>query len=135
MGLFRARKGAWRPADTRVLGGGDIDERQVGESYAVRFVRDDKPGALITVAFCGIESAPGKFVVHRQIEWLVCEDPADPGSTEIWSDLVSDEPMDLVFATAVEAEVDAHGTAEDALCFADAYGRWDGEPVFESGVS
>jgi hypothetical protein len=121
---------AWRPDGTGVVTSGDCGgDIQAGESWSVRFIRPDKPGSLLTVTFYPVEydECPGEFVMQRKIEWMVCADPADPGGTEIWPDeVVRDDPMDPVFATAAEA--DARATAEDALLRADAYGCWDGEP-------
>jgi hypothetical protein len=107
--------------------GGDI---QRGDSYDVRFVRDDKPGSMITVSFYAVEydECPGEFAVQRQVEWLVCEDPADPGGTEIWSDYSYDDISAVVMDAEDEAERDARECA-DAAVNDDSYFGWDGEPA------
>ena len=85
---------------------------------------------MITVAFYAIEydSCPGEFVVQRQVEWLVCEDPADPGGTEVWSDYAYDDVSETVMASAEEAERDAQRHAQYVLANPDIYGGWDGQP-------
>ena len=141
MGLFgrrsAAQETAWRPDGIGGDGNGDAvgGDYQRGDSYGVRFVRDDMPGSLIDVTFYAVEydENPGEFRVQRCVEWRVCEDPEDPGGTEVWSDAIYDDPMDTTFDSAGAAEDNARETAEDALERADAYGTWDGEP-FESGA-
>lgn len=124
-----------QPDGTGVQPGGDVGgDIQRGGSYSVRFVRPDKPGSLITVTFYAVEyGCPSGFVVQRQIEWLVCEDPSDPGGTENWSEVVHDDPFSTAFDTVGAAEEDAWLAAQEALGVAWAYGRWDGEPDWSNG--
>jgi len=121
----------WHPDGTGVDSngwcGGDI---QRGDSYSVRLVRDDKPGSLLTITFYAAEydENPGEFDVQRQVEWLVCSDPADPGGTEIWSDYSYDDVSAIVIDTEEEAEDEARERAEAVLADPSPYFGWDGEP-------
>jgi hypothetical protein len=109
----------WRPDGTGVTSGGDCGgDAEAGEDfYSVGYVRPDRPRSLITVTFYPVEydELPGEFVVQRQVEWLVCEDPADPGGTEVWSDGEHDDVSGTVWDTAAEAEREAQEFAADAL--------------------
>ena len=123
----------WHPDGGGVTDGGDDcgGDVQAGNSYAVRFIRPDLLGSLITVTFYPVEDCPPGFVVERQVEWLVCTDPADPGSTEIWSGYAYDRPYGTVFRNAVEAQDDAYEAATQTLDLAWVYGGWDGMPDYE----
>jgi hypothetical protein len=127
----------WRPDDAGVFQGYDrTADIVVGDAWSVRFVRDDMPGSLITVAFYPVEydENPGEFIVQRETEWMVCENPADPGGTEIWSDALTDDPMPETWASVAEAEADCRSAAEVALGVAWAYGTWDGRPEYGEAV-
>jgi hypothetical protein len=60
---------------------------------------------MITVSFypAGYEECPGEFAVQRQVEWLVCDDPADPGGTGVWPDYAVDDVTEVVIGSAGEA--------------------------------
>lgn len=111
--------------------GGDI---QWGDSYSVRYVRPDMPGSLITVTFYAVEydENPGEFGVQRQVEFMVCEDPADPGGTEIWSEVTYDDVNDLVIDTADEAEREAREFALMALELGYQH-KWNGLAPYDGG--
>jgi hypothetical protein len=135
MGLFTRRRAlaTWQPDGTGVVSNGDQGgDIQRGDSYSVRFTHPDLPGSLITVSFYAAEydENPFEFVVQRQVEWMVCEDPSDPGGTEIWSDYSYDDVSELVCYSAADAEQDAREWAEDALGEAWKYGGWDGQPSY-----
>lgn len=119
----------WRPDGTGVEPNGDAvgGDIQRGESYSVRFVRPDRPRSLVTVSFYATESDdyPGEYGVQRQVEFLVCEDPTEPGGTEVWSDCHSDDVSDEVIDTEAEAESEAAGHAQSALGDGDDI-NWDG---------
>jgi hypothetical protein len=120
----------WQPDGTGIQDGGDCGgDIQAGNSYSVRFTRRDMPGSLVTITFYPVEydNCPGEFVVQRQIEWMVCRDPRDPGSTEIWSDVEYDDVSDTVSGTVAGAEREACGKATYALGTADEI-KWDGQP-------
>ncbi len=122
---------AWQPDGTGVTDGGLAgDHIQRGRSWSVRFVRPDLPGSRITVTFyaAACSERPGGFVVQRQIEWLVCEDPADPWGTEVWSDTDYKDVTDEVIRSQGAAEREARRFAEAALGLAADYGQWDGQP-------
>lgn len=124
--------GQWRPDDTGVDSNGDCGgDIQRGDSYSVRYVRPDMPGSLITETYYATEydSLPGEFGVQRQVEFMVCEDPADPGGTEIWSEVTYDDVSYLVIDTEAEAEREAREFAEAALDRGWTHG-WDGLPDY-----
>lgn len=95
----------WREHDSGVGPGGDCGgDWQVGESVSKRFVRDDLPGSLVTVSIYPImhsegdtcvprNCTPGQIELEEQIEWLLCDDPSDPGGTETWSDYTYESPL------------------------------------------
>ena len=133
MGLFtrRAPAATWQP-DGDVGSGGDIGgDIQVGkDSYSVQFSRADKPGSLLTVTFYPVAypQAPREFTVQRQVEWMVCDDPSDPGSTEVWSDVEYTDLDDAWYASAEQAEVAARDYARAVLADGTPYWGWDGDP-------
>jgi hypothetical protein len=139
MGLFSKRSKAaaasapdaeWRSDGSGVVSNGDCGgDIQDGESFSVRYIRPDMPGSLITVTFYPVtyEELPGEWQVERQVEWMVCEDPADPGSTEIWSEESRQIVSALVSTVQSEAEREARELAELALYQGSAHG-WDGQP-------
>lgn len=127
----RAPQCAWRPDGQGVWPGGDIGgDIQRGASWTVRFVRDDMPGSLITVSFYAVEypENPGEFDVQRQVEWMVCGDPSDPGGTEVWSETEYDDVSALVIHSAGEAQREAREWAEYVLADTGCYDGWDGQP-------
>lgn len=118
------------PQEDGVVGGDGA-----GTAYSVRYTRADKPGSLITSYWYAVSEAerynddPGPdartgFDVENQVEFVVCTDPADPGSTEVWSDHSYRTPLESVFDTEDEAVAYAKRQAADE----DPYGYfWDGE--------
>jgi hypothetical protein len=146
MGLFTRRgnrlTGAtdsqWRPDKHGAALGPDIGgDIQRGDAYEVRFIREDLPGSLITVTFYAVEfdECPGEFVVQRQVEWMVCEDPADPGGTEIWSRAAYDVIPDVFMRSEARAEEEARKLADAARHQASQYAGWDGLPDWNRGAS
>jgi len=122
--------GQWRTDGTGVQPGGDCGgDIQAGDSYSARFVRPDLPGSLMTVTFYPVEydECPGEFVVQRQLEWMVCGDPRDPGGTEIWSDVAYDDMPSRVMGSRREAGKEARAFARAELERAWTY-AWDGQP-------
>ena len=120
----------WRADATGVDSNGDCGgDIQRGDSYSVRYIRPDLPGSLITVAFYAVEYAelPGEFVVQRQVEFMVCDDPADPGGTEVWSEVTYDDVTYVVIGTEAEAEQEAREFAAEALDRGWTH-AWDGQP-------
>lgn len=112
--------------------GGDV---QASDPWEVRFVRDDIPGALVTVyvyvsdkAMLNGDPDVGEHMhVALQTEFMICADPADPGSTEIWSDMAYAEcepEFSDMAAAEKEAAGIAGGIAESWRC------TWDGEPQY-----
>ena len=122
----------WRPDDTGVTDGGDVGgDIQAGDSWSVRYIRPDMPGSLITETYYPVTwpECPGEYTVERQVEFMVCEDPADPGGTEIWSEATYDTVSYLVMDTAEEAGQEAREFAENALDRGWTH-RWDGLPDY-----
>jgi hypothetical protein len=130
-------RGAWRPDKAGVSQGGDIGgDIQASDSWAVRFVRDDQPAgpgsaSLVTVTCYGTEDEennPGEFGIVREVEYLICTDPDDPGGTELWSEYEYDDVFpDQDPRTAEEAGCLARDEAEAALNDAGEL-AWNGRP-------
>jgi hypothetical protein len=145
MSLFGRRNSApvqsavrgWHPDGTGITSEGDSagGDIQRGDSYSVRFICDDIPGSLVTVTFYAAEPGEdsGGYVVQRQIEWMVCEDPADPGGTEIWSDVEYDDTVLPDWASLAIAEAEARRNAGIALAFDADDISWNGHP-FRNGA-
>lgn len=134
MGLLTRRRpelASWRADGRGIVSNGDAcgGDIQRGDSYSVRFVRPEMPGSLITVTFYAVEydQNPGEFDVQRQVEWMVCADPSDPGGTEIWSDVACDDLSPLVIDSQAKAEREAREFADEELDAAPAH-QWDGQP-------
>lgn len=71
-----------------MLPGGNVGgDRQVSESFSVRFHHRDDPGVLVTYSYSAAvdEENPAEIMVERETEFMVCTDPDDPGGTEVWS--------------------------------------------------
>jgi len=71
-----------------VLPGGDIGgDSQASESFSVRFHHRDHPGVLVTYCYDATTDPdnPTTITVQREIEYLLCTDPTDPGGSELWS--------------------------------------------------
>jgi hypothetical protein len=71
-----------------VLPGGDVGgDRHASESFSVRFHHRNRPGVLVTYSYYAAvdEENPAAITVERETEFMVCTDPADPGSSEVWS--------------------------------------------------
>jgi hypothetical protein len=119
----------WHPDNHGVTAGGDIGgDIQAGDSYEVRFVRDDMPGSLITVTVYAVYWDENReYATQTQIEWMVCGDPADPGGTEIWSDVVYDDGA-LVYDKLEQADHAAREAAENELAHGAGAQGWDGQP-------
>jgi hypothetical protein len=156
MGLFSRRQQpadltAWLPEPGGgIQGGGDQvgGEFQDGESYRVRLRRADLPSAVIDVTtyvvnYVDVSAAcpRGDYFVQVHAKWVMCEDPADPVGTEMWSlDRYDDMPdlyddwHDAVRAAGYLAEELDRGTGRRALTgFLDEdmaawIFTWDGQP-------
>ena len=131
-----ANTGGWRPDGSGVTAGADVrkpDIRkpgfQLSEAYSVRFVHSDLPASMIIATFYPVKMRKRDgFAVERQVEWLVCEDPADPAGTEVWSTYTQDGPYSNVFDSVAEADAAAHLAAETTLGLVQNYSDWDGQP-------
>ena len=120
----------WQADGTGVQPGGDIGgDIQAGDSYSVRYRRADLPGSMITWTAYPVEydNCPGEFVVQTQTEWLVCEDPSDPGGTEIWSEVSCKDDDGAIYDSAADAEAAACEAATVMLGHAGIQ-YWNGLP-------
>lgn len=117
----------WR-TDGRICPGGDVGgDIQAGDSYSIRFHQDGDPCRLVTVYAYPVQQR-SRIGVEIQTEFMVCQDPRDPGSSELWSD--------AMYVT------DPH--AFDSIAAADRYARrliegypssnidWDGKAPWET---
>jgi hypothetical protein len=71
-----------------VLPGGDVGgDRQVSESFSIRFHHRDHSGVLVTYSYYAAvdEESPAVITVDRETEFMVCTAPDDPGGSEVWS--------------------------------------------------
>jgi hypothetical protein len=121
--------GGWVADGSGVQPGGHVGgDRQIGESYGVRYRRSDMLCAFITrIAYP--TAAPGQsgaFFVQVQTEWLTCEDPLDPGGTETWSDTSYDDEPGLYWSIKEAGEA-ARQVAVELLADAASH-DWDGSP-------
>jgi hypothetical protein len=100
-----------------VLPGGDVGgDTQLDESFSVRFHHRHQPGAMVTFTYYAALDLDDltTISVERQTELLVCTDPADPGSTEVWSDYRY-ETLRRGFGSAEAATAAARRAAEAHL--------------------
>ncbi len=112
----------------------DGDDDQAGDSYSVRFLRADRPGAIIRRTAYPVnvgDDRVGQFLVRVETEWLVCRDPRDPGGTELWSDRYTYDEAES-YLTAVEAEHASLNIASELLRDAASL-IWDGLPQLGRG--
>ena len=71
-----------------VLPGGDVGgDRQVSESFRVRFHHRNHPGVLVTYSYYAAvdPDTPAAITVGRETEFMVCTDHNDPGDSKVWS--------------------------------------------------
>jgi len=114
-----------------VLPGGDVGgDAQLDESFSVRFHHRHRPGAMVTYRYYAALDLDDLATVYleRQTEYMLCTDPADPGSTEAWSD-TRYETVQHGFASVEAASAAAKRAAEAHLaCEED----WPGRPPWEA---
>lgn len=80
--------GAWKPVPPGVCQGPDVGgDIQAGDSWDIRFWRDDRRRAVVTVWIYPVQydDRPG-YRVQVQTEITICTNRADPGNTERWAD-------------------------------------------------
>lgn len=78
----------WVRADPAVFAGGDVGgDAQIGEAWAARWIRQlpDGTWGVVDRVFYVADTGDGLYV-ECQTEYLICTDPADPGSSEVWAD-------------------------------------------------
>lgn len=84
----------WRPHGTVSVAGDIGGDIQAGEAYEKRFIHPKFAGRLVVVAVYpvfgdGSNPMPPDVTVislQVQIEYMICRDVDDPGSTEEWAD-------------------------------------------------
>jgi hypothetical protein len=81
-----ATPGGWHPDGNGVQDGGDDVRYQVGKSYLVRLRSTTCPGSAIDlfVYVVNYGDALNDFYVQVGVDWVIFEDPDDPGGTEVW---------------------------------------------------
>jgi hypothetical protein len=128
----------WRLDGTGITDGGDVGgDIQAGNAWSVRYVRDDMPGSLITETVYAVKTPSGRghgYAYQIQTEFLICTDPADPGGTEVWSDLTYEGSL-LDYPTLKAAGAEAWRVAErlNTEAQAGAHG-WDGTVTLKSAA-
>ncbi len=78
----------WVRADPPVFAGGNVGgDAQVGEAYSARWTRSlpDGTWGVVDRVFYVADTGDGPYM-ECQTEYLICTDPADPGSSEVWAD-------------------------------------------------
>ena len=111
---------------------GSFGDLARGTGISARFVRDDLPGSMVTVSYwpqCmeDYDDLPAYYVAG-QIEYLICTDPADPGGTEVWSDIELDDDSDPMIYTDLSAcEQGAGRQINRWLADVNTYLNWDGK--------
>ena len=71
------------------------------------------------------------YVITSMISYLVCTDPADPGGTEVWSDMDYDDEADPFFYQSLEAaDAAARKAADKWVANGDYWITWDGTPAY-----
>ena len=133
------RRTRWTKVDAPVASGGDVGgDLQATEAYSVRFLPAEERADGLHAAFTdywygeatGQTHRDGPFRVARQREYLICTDPRDPGSTEVWADYAYHWPGGR-YGTTAEADAAARARAEDD---SGTDIRWDGRTTFASPV-
>lgn len=128
--MNRAARLEWRKVEPRISKGADVGgDIQVTDAWDVRFRPVDEPSdglhALVTVYHYGVcrdDKQVGEYWVQRQVEYMICTDPADPGDTEVWCDYDFDD-LGEVFRNKRDVAKAARTAAEET----DAeYITWDG---------
>src|SRR6266540_6476860 len=120
----------WVRDQRGMLPGGDVGgDAQLDESFSVRFHHRHQPGAMVTFTYYAALDLDdlATIYVERQTELLACADPADPGSTEEWSDYRY-ETVQRGFETVEAAIAAAKRAAEGHLVCDEA---WPGQPPWE----
>ncbi len=75
-------------ADPPVFAAGDVGgDAQVGDAYSARWTRPlpDGTWGVVDRVYYVADVGDGLYV-ECQTEYLICTDPSDPGSTEVWAD-------------------------------------------------
>lgn len=113
---------------------GDVGgDNQLSGAWGRRFLRDDTTGdgeyAMVTVTFY-TESDPNdgdRVLLTRQVEYMLCRDPQDPGGTEVWSDLRYDD-------IPVGGTPDERTAQVACRSFDPAAVTWDGEVLTDGAT-
>jgi hypothetical protein len=120
----------WRPTERRPRPGPDVGgDIQAGDSWDIRFWRDDRPHAVVTVWIYPVKygSKPG-YRVQVQTEATICTDRNDPGGTEAWADAVYRDEA-AVHGNLREAERAARELAGRYAAGREHVTGWDGRSM------
>lgn len=106
----------WVRADPAVFAAGDVGgDTQVGDAWSARWVRQlpDGTWGVVDRGYYVADVGEGMYM-ECQTQYLICADPGDPGSSEIWSDSRYDVEygVHLVGAAAYRLAETAQGPSE-----------------------
>jgi hypothetical protein len=93
-------------------GGVSFGDDQVSDDVSRRYVRQLADGTwqVVTSAYAVIgkeDGESGPYRVDNRVEYVLCRDKDDPGSTEIWSEYQDGEGSHLNYETVEEAKDEA----------------------------
>lgn len=137
----------WTPLDTEPMEDGTVGGDGASWAYSARWARKLENGntALITQYFYPVdlrerlsESDLEKYneelgeetqlwEVEGYVEYLICTDPEDPGSTEVWSDIEYDDMIDILKYSENRARTECYRKCMDAIDNFSLYFNWSGE--------
>lgn len=117
----------WTVDPSGICVGSEADPRQLGEAYSVRYRRADRPGALIdrTAYVLKVPERPGTFFVQVMTEWLISDDPSDPGGSETWASATATDDEPGTYSSIEDAQKAARRVATELLADAGSH-TWDG---------
>ena len=135
----------WGTLDTEPQRDGTVGGDGAAECWSARWGKRNSDGtfALITSYYYPVDMrerygdddedqsrfGDTPFDVELQVEFLICTDPADPGSSETWSNYEYDNALSLKgFPTLETADEAAKRLCVSALENFDRDFSWDGSP-------
>lgn len=79
------REGQWERVEPFAAPAGQVSEYQMGDAYCARWTAPLTDGtfAVVTRSYFIARQNDGQITAQREDEYVVCRDPADPGSTEV----------------------------------------------------
>jgi hypothetical protein len=82
----------WTRVEPAAAEAGDCGgDAQTGEAWSARWIRQLPDGSwgVVDRTFYPADVGDGPYV-ERQTSYVICTNPDDPGSSEVWSDAVHD---------------------------------------------